>query len=226
MKYIQNTHTAPITAHGRDRKGAVLFTKRFMPEKAEKWTGQVVSTGYTELTDEEFKILEETSRTFAVYTGKTGKAALLVVCDELPPEAKTPHEALVDARKEARKSANKIAELESEIVTLKASLLDAETKYKQLQSASVTEEALKPLQDENANLKQAIKDISDVAANTAQERDAAIADVEALTKERDAAIADVEKLTKERDAAIADAGKLKTELEKAAKKGGKEKDFE
>jgi uncharacterized coiled-coil DUF342 family protein len=198
MKYIQNTHVAPITVNGRDDKGKVLFTKRFMPEKAEKWTGQVVSTGYTELTDEEFKILEKTSRTFNVYTGKTGKAELLVVCDELPPEAKTPHEALVDARKEARKSAEKIAELDGEIVKLKTSLFDAETKYKQLQSASGAEEALKPLQDANAALKAGLED----ARKTN------------------------EKLWRERDAAVADVEKLKAELEKAAKKGGKEKDCE
>ena len=185
----------------------MLFSKRFMPEKAEKWTGQTVSTGYTELTDEEFKILEETSRTFAVYTGKTGKAALLVVCDELPPEAKTPHEALVDAWREARKSANKIAELDSEIVTLKASLLDAETKYKQLQSASGTEAALKPLRDENAKLKIEMED-----ANKA---------IEKLWRERDDALTEVAKMAKERVAAIADAGKSED-----AKKGGQDRDFE
>jgi hypothetical protein len=198
MKYIQNTHVAPITVNGRDSKGAMLFTKRFMPEKSEKWTGQVVSTGYTALTDEEFNILEKTSRTFAVYTGKTGKAELLVVCSELPPEAKTPHEALVDARKEARRSAGKIAELDDEIAELKAALLDAETKYKQLQSASGTEEALKPLRDENEALKQSILD----------------------------SLADTAKTAKERDAAIAEVEKLKAELEKAAKKVGKEKDFD
>ena len=198
MKYIQNTHTAPITVHGRDGKGAVLFTKRFMPEKAEKWTGQVVSTGYTELTDEEFSILEDTSRTFAVYTGKTGKAALLVVCDELPPEAKTPHEALVDARKDARKSAEKIAGLESEITRLKASLLDAETKYRQLQSASGDAEVLQTLNDK-------------IAAFEVNER-MLRSDVEVLTKERDAAYAEIEK--------------LKAEPEKAARNGGGEKDFE
>jgi chromosome segregation ATPase len=147
-----------------------------MPEKSEKWTGQVVSTGYTELTDEEFKILEKTSRTFAVYTGKTGKAELLAVCSELPPEAKTPHEALVDARKEARKSAGKITELTDEIIRLKASLLDAETRYKQLQSASGAEEALKLLQDENAKLKEALNSLQ-------KERDAAVTDVGKLTTE-------------------------------------------
>jgi chromosome segregation ATPase len=173
MKYIQNTHIAPITVNGRDSKGAVLFTKRFMPEKTDKWTGQAVSTGYAELTDEEFKILEKTSRTFNVYTGKTGKAELLVVCGELPPEAKTPHEALVDARKEARKSAARIAELDGEIVRLKESLLDAEAKYRQLQSASGAEEALKPLRDENAKLKENLETVT-------LERDAAATELAAV----------------------------------------------
>jgi predicted nucleic acid-binding Zn-ribbon protein len=207
MKYIQNTHVAPITVNGRDSKGAVLFTKRFMPEKSEKWTGQVVSTGYTVLTDEEFKILEKTSRTFAVYTGKTGKAELLVVCDDLPPEAKTPHEALVDARKEAQKSAGRIAELDVEIVKLKASLLDAEAKYRQLQSASGSEETLKLLRENNAKLKEALKPLQEEHAALHQAIDDNLGEVARMAKERDAASAEVATLT-------------------AAKKGGKEKDFE
>jgi hypothetical protein len=168
MKYVQNTHFAPITVHGRDGRGVIVFTKRFMPEKADKWTGQVTSTGYTELTDDELKTLEETSRTFAVYTGRTGKKALLAVCDDLPPEAKTPHEALIDARKEARKSAARIAELDAEIVTLKAALLDAENKYKQLQAASGDEGAVKLLRDENAKLK---ADLEKAAKKGGKEKD-------------------------------------------------------
>lgn len=100
-RYIYNSHSASITANARDGKGRVLFTKRFLPERVDTTTGKVVSTGYTTLTDEEYRQLDESSKTFKVFRDKY---KLLIEYDELPPEAKTPQEALVDARNESRKS--------------------------------------------------------------------------------------------------------------------------
>jgi predicted nucleic acid-binding Zn-ribbon protein len=133
MKYIQNTHNAPITANARNEKGQVMFSKTFLPARTDRYTGRIEATGYTQLTDEEYRRLNETSKVFTVYRDKH---KLLVEHNELPPEAKTPHEALVDARKEARKLAAEIVALKAEIVTLKASLLNAETDYKELFNAS------------------------------------------------------------------------------------------
>jgi chromosome segregation ATPase len=161
-RYIYNRHIAPITANARDGKGRVLFTKTFQPERLDATTGRVISTGYTTLNEEEYKLLTEGSKTFAVYRDKH---KLLVEHDELPPEAKTPHEALLDARNEARKAAVHIASLNNEIGQLKAGLLGAETRYKELQAASAGGDVLKALTDKVASLEATL-------AEAAKERDA------------------------------------------------------
>jgi len=163
--YIQNTHNAPITCNARGKNGEVVLTKKFMPAVTEKFSGKMLHSGYEKLTEEEYEALVKTSRTFQVYSGETGKAKLLVAHDELPAEAKTPHEALVDARKDARKAAGKIAELEGVIVALKAQLLDEQTKYNQLSSASTDGEKLKPLNDKIAELTGEYSKLSEFAAS-------------------------------------------------------------
>jgi chromosome segregation ATPase len=114
-RYIYNRHIAPITANARNGKGKALFTKTFQPERIDATTGRVISTGYTTLSEEEYRQLSEGSRTFAVYRDKH---KLLVELDELPPEAKTPQEALVDARNEARKAVAQVSELTGKIAEL------------------------------------------------------------------------------------------------------------
>jgi DNA repair exonuclease SbcCD ATPase subunit len=156
-RYIYNRHIAPITANARDGNGRVLFTKTFQPERLDTTTGRVISTGYTALTEDEYKRLNEGSKTFTVYRDKH---KLLVEYDELPPEAKTPQEALVDARNEARKAAARIAELESEIVRLKAGLLDAETRCKEPRSASTDAEVFEKLRDRVSELEQSLADVA------------------------------------------------------------------
>jgi hypothetical protein len=168
MRYIQNIHTAPITAVVKNAKGEAVLTKKFYPARTDKFTGQVEATGFTPLTDEEYNLLNERSKTFTVYRDKHH---LLVEHDELPPEAKTPHEALVDARREARKAADRIAALAAEVVQLKAGLLDAERKYKDLFDAG-NGEIVDALRKENEELKAALE-------NAIAEHDAAIAVLEA-----------------------------------------------
>jgi len=131
--YIQNKHNAPISANGRDGDGKIIFTKKFMPLITDKWSGKVLSTGYEKLTEDEYNTLKKTSKTFKHYSDDL---KLLIVHDDMPAELKTPHEALVDARKEAKQSAAKIKALEEEVADLKAKLVDSEAKYKELLSAS------------------------------------------------------------------------------------------
>jgi regulator of replication initiation timing len=195
-KYIYNKNIAPITVNARDRKGAVLFTKPFQPERIDGTTGRVVSTGYTILTDEEYEHLTRSSRTFTHYKDRLG---LLVVCDDLPPEAKTPQEALVDARKKTREAQARVSELEAENGKLKADLRDAKEGLGRLVSASTPKEVLKPFEDKIASLE----------------------------KDREAMKESIEKLVKERDtlrAELAGAGKQGA-VEKAGK-GGKGKEFD
>jgi hypothetical protein len=133
-KYIHNKHIAPITANARDKKGAVVFTKVFMPERVDATTGRVVSTGYTTLTAEEYKQLNESSKVFSVYRDKY---KLLVEHDELPPGAKTPQEALVDAKNKERKLVAQVAVLETEVAALKVKLEAAEKEGKAGKKGSV-----------------------------------------------------------------------------------------
>jgi chromosome segregation ATPase len=116
-----------------------------MPERRNPMSGKIESTGYTMLTEEEYNELRKTSKIFTHYVDDL---KLLKVCDDLPPDAKTPHEALVDARSESRRLTSELARKEAEITELKARVLDAEEKYKTLESASTDEEKLKPLKDQ------------------------------------------------------------------------------
>jgi hypothetical protein len=147
--YIYNSHAAPITANARDERGSVKYSKTFMPERRDPVSGRVESTGYTPLTGEEYKELCGTSKIFTHYVNKL---KLLHVSNELPPEARTPHEALAGAREEARRRAAELESARKEITALKADVLDWERKYKTLESASSSEEALKPLKDQAALL--------------------------------------------------------------------------
>lgn len=160
-KYIHNTHIAPITARVRKADGTDDLVKMFLPEQIDGTTGRVISTGYTLLTDEEYEKLSEGSRTFTHYRDKL---KLLVVCDDVPPEAKTPTEALIDARRESRAAKTRIAERDAEIEKLKSRVLEAEDAYKRLASASLDEEKIKSFNDKIASLEAA-------AAEAAKQRD-------------------------------------------------------
>jgi hypothetical protein len=196
-KYIYNKHIAPITCHARGRKGATLFTVKFQPERTDGTTCRVISTGYTRLTDEQYEQLCEGSRTFAHYKDKLG---LLAECDDLPPEAKTPQEALADARRKALEAQCKVSEIEAENMALKVKLHDTEEKLGQLVSASTPEETVKSFTDKITELETA-----------ALARDAAY-----VTLEKS-----LETVVAERDAAVA---RLEAAKEKLAK-GGKGKEF-
>jgi chromosome segregation ATPase len=138
--WIQNASNVDITAKVKDpATGGVILEKTFRAAAEDKWTGRVIKTGYTPLTEEEYEQLEASSALFRHFKDDLHK---LVVCEDLPAEAKTPHEALRDARKDAKKADAELAKAQEDITTLKAALHDAETKYKELQSASTPEEAL------------------------------------------------------------------------------------
>jgi hypothetical protein len=203
MRYIQNIHTAPITAVVKNAKGAVVLMKRFSPASVDKFTGRVERTGFTELTDGEYELLNEGSKTFTVYRDKH---KLLVEHEELPPEAKTPHEALVDAKRESRKSAERIASLNDELVKLKAELLDAKKRYANLLDASGDGTEISRLTDELEAAKQAFKE-------TVGAKDKIIEDI---TKEGEKLRAAAENAVLERDAAITELNAVK---KKPCKKG-------
>jgi chromosome segregation ATPase len=178
-RYIYNRHIAPITANARDRKGAVLFTKTFQPERIDGTTGRVISTGYTVLTGEEYDRLCESSRIFTHYRDKLG---LLVECDDLPPEARTPQEALASARRKEREAQDRAGALEAENQRLKAELHDANERLGKLVSASTPEEVLKPLEDKISSLEKDKAAMRESIDRLVAERDAAATELEAVKK--------------------------------------------
>jgi hypothetical protein len=209
-RYIYNRHIAPITANARDAKGAVIFTKIFQPERIDGTTGRVVSTGYTALTEDEYRMLAECSKTFTVYRDKHG---LLVEYDDLPPEAKTPQEALVDARRKMLEAQARASGLEGENVKLKAELLDAEKRYKDLFDVSGSGEGSAELGKELEAVKKALDET--VKADGAC--------IDGLKKGKEALEASLAETVKERDALKKENGELWIALEKAGKDGkGKE----
>jgi chromosome segregation ATPase len=169
-KYIFNKHIAPVTCNARNRKGEVIFTVKFQPERTDGTTGRVISTGYTTLTDEQYEQLCESSRTFVHYKDEL-EQKLLVECDDIPASAKTPHEALADARRKVQEADNRARELEAENVKLKAELHDAEEKLGKLVSASTSEEALEPLKDTIATLTKANEHLKGDIGTLIAERD-------------------------------------------------------
>jgi chromosome segregation ATPase len=181
-KYIYNKHIAPITCNARDRKGMTVVTVKFQPERTDGTTGRIISTGYTTLTDKLYEQLCESSKTFAHYKDKLG---LLVECDDLPSDAKTPQEALVDARKQTLEVQGRVAELEAENVKLKAELHDTEEKLGQLVSASTPEETVKSFTDKITELEAAA--LARDAAYVTLEKS-----LETVVAERDAAVAGLE----------------------------------
>jgi chromosome segregation ATPase len=211
-KYIYNRHIAPITVNARGGKGTVLFAKTFQPERIDGTTGRVVSTGYTTLTGEEYDRLSETSRTFRHYKDKL---KLLAECDDLPPEAKTPHEALADTRKKLREAQSRTAELEAETEKLKAELLDAEKKYKDLFGASGSGADSAKLAEELETVRKTLDET--VKANSAC--------VDSLNKDKEALEASLAVTVKERDALKKKNEAMEAALGKAVK-DGKAKEFD
>jgi len=153
--YVENVHNAPITCTAKDEAGRVVLEKKFNNATTDKWSGRQITTGFERLTQEEYKLLCERSRTFVHYKDnpkKTMAGPLLILHEDLPPEARTPHEALAEARKESRKAGEEIKALKAEITKYKADLLDAQEKYRKLESASTDAEALQNLKNQIAKL--------------------------------------------------------------------------
>jgi hypothetical protein len=211
-RYIYNRHIAPITANARDAKGTIIFTRVFLPERIDGTTGRVISTGYTTLTEDEYRMLAECSKTFTVYRDKHG---LLVEHDDLPPEAKTPQEAMVDARRKMLEAQARTSELEGENVKLKAELLDAEKRYKDLFDVSGSGAGSAKLGKELEAVKKALDET--VKADSAC--------IDGLEKDKEAMKESIDRLAAERDALRKENGDMKAALEKDGK-GGEAKEFD
>jgi chromosome segregation ATPase len=161
-KYIQNVHTNGVKAHSADKK----LSYTFRPQTVDHFSGRQTDTGYVRLTEDEYNLLLKESAVFKHFID----LKKLIVHDELPADAQTPHEALVSARKDVSKLNVELDKLKAERDALQMRLDEADKKYGELLAADngdqliKAEAALKEAQakvqtftDENASTKKAFE---------------------------------------------------------------------
>ena len=112
MKYIQNTYSADIGITLKEN-GRFLKTMTFARYQLDKVSGQVVSDGFTEVEDEDLKLLEKNGA-FQLLIQK-GK---LVVKDEAPLKAGS-FEQMLALKAQVKEQEETIAALRAEIAELK-----------------------------------------------------------------------------------------------------------
>jgi hypothetical protein len=143
-RYIQNVYDHGIKVQSLDKK---LF-KIFRQQSIDHFTGRQRDTGYTRLTEDEYNLLLKESAVFKHFI----ELKKLIVHDELPADAQTPHEALVSARKDTTKLRVELDRVQAEKETLQGRMNELDAKYKELLAASggdklaKTEAALKDAQ--------------------------------------------------------------------------------
>jgi dynactin complex subunit len=171
-KYIQNVHTNSIKL--ADKEGHI-----FRPQSIDHFSGRQTSTGYTRLTQDEYDRLFKESALFRHFI----KLKKLIVHEELPADAQTPHEALLNARKDVGKLNAELEKAHGEKAALLTRIDELDKQYKELLAASGS--------DQLAKAETALKDAQGkVQALTAENA--------YMKKELDALKAECEKLLKQR----------------------------
>jgi hypothetical protein len=133
--YIQNTMDHGIKVHSADGK----LVKRFEIARFDNLTGRPTHNGYTALTRAEFDTLFNESKLFSSFLARK----LLAQYDELPEDAMTAHEALVEAKRESAEYAQLMDELEKENKALAGKLAAANAANKALTEKIAAAEAEK-----------------------------------------------------------------------------------
>jgi chaperonin cofactor prefoldin len=133
-KYIQNVHTNSIKAHFADKKEVI-----FRPDTVDHFSGRQLYTGYTRLANDDYDKLLKESALFRHFI----EMKKLVVHDDLPPDAQTPHEALVSARKDVGKLNAELDKAIKEKEALQAKINELDRRYKELLGADGDERFVK-----------------------------------------------------------------------------------
>jgi chromosome segregation ATPase len=178
-KYIQNVHTNSIKPHTADKKEYI-----FRPQSVDHFSGRQTSTGYTRLTQDEYGALLAESALFRHFI----KLKKLIVHDELPADAQTPHEALVSARKDVGKLSAELDKVNEEKAALQAEIDGLDKKYKELLAASGSDQLVKA--------EAALKDAQEKVQALATEKEAVEKDFTGMKKEFEALKAEHDKLLK------------------------------
>jgi hypothetical protein len=134
-RYIQNVYDHGIKVQSLDKK---LF-KIFRQQSMDHFTGRQRDTGYTRLTEDEYNLLLKESAVFKHFI----ELKKLIVHDELPADAQTPHEALVSARKDAARLRVELDKVQAGKETLQGQMDELDVKYKELLAASGGKELVK-----------------------------------------------------------------------------------
>ena len=122
------------------------FTATFGVFAKESATGMVTSTGFTEIEEEQYQALLESSKLFAMAV-KNGN---IVLYKDPPPEALTDSRLLAKAEAEVLTLKRRVAELEAQITTGGSTPVEADAEDKK-------DAKIKKLQDENKDLKKKLK---------------------------------------------------------------------
>jgi chromosome segregation ATPase len=132
-RYIQNVHTNSIKTNFADKKVVI-----FRPQSIDHFSGRQIYTGYTRLSEADYKKLLKESAVFKHFI----ELKKLVVHDELPPDAQTPHEALVSARKDVGKLNAALQAAETEKEVLQARIDELDRQYKELLGSSGSDQLI------------------------------------------------------------------------------------
>jgi dynactin complex subunit len=178
-KYIQNVHTNSIKPRTADKKEYI-----FRPQHIDHFSGRQTSTGYTRLTKDEYDKLRTESPLFRHFID----LKKLIVHDELPADAQTPHEALVSARKDAGKLAAELDKAGEEKAALQAMIDDLDKKYQELLAVNGG--------DQLAKAEAALKDAREKVQTLTTENAGMKKDFDSLKKELEALKAAHDKLLK------------------------------
>jgi hypothetical protein len=107
--FVQNVHVNSIKVRADVPDGGKTYRwEKLFPIQTFDYSGREMTTGYTRLTAKEYEICRR-DKLFQYFQG-IGK---LIVSDDLPSSAMTPHEALTSSRKRIRSLQEELERLQS-----------------------------------------------------------------------------------------------------------------
>jgi hypothetical protein len=113
--YVQNVHSNSIKVSCRVQgSGGEQLWEKVFPIQKYDYAGNEIETGFTRIAEQEYALCRK-DRLFQ-YFQQLGK---LIIHDTLPSSAQTPHEALLDARKQIRALQDQIQVAQRENAMLK-----------------------------------------------------------------------------------------------------------
>jgi len=106
--YIQNVSDATIVCKSESDKDKNFV---FRPHKVDRYNGQLIYTGVTEISEEDLELLKKESQTFNFYLNLKH----LLILNEIPPDALTPEQKFNFLQQENEELKRKVKQLEKEL---------------------------------------------------------------------------------------------------------------